>query len=69
MGREVPGSWTGAMAEAAEFGKSWGGAVPFIFVDRCHLYRKKIDGFPREPLSVLERVSNNIAKPPWGWDR
>lgn len=69
MGREVAGSWTGAMAATSEFGKSWGGAVPSIFVDQCHLYGKKIDVFPRELLSVLECVLNNIAKTPWGWAR
>jgi len=54
VGRDVSGSWTRAVAEMAEFGKSWGGAVPFIFVDRFHLHRKTTDVFPRELLSVLE---------------
>lgn len=40
--------------------------MPFIFVDQFHLYGKMIDVFPRELLSVLECVSNNIAKIPWG---
>lgn len=41
--------------------------MPFIFVDQFHLYRKNIDVFSRELLSVPESVSNNTAKIPWGW--
>lgn len=39
--------------------------MSFIFVDLFHLYKKKIDAFLWELLSVMNCVLNNIAKISW----